>query len=110
MATSPEQAVLKTPEPIIMKEENNFDSVLDINIEVNNALPPPPEANAIAENNIELEPYAFESQESEDLDDCWGLTSFHALLQWLRASDLIKMKLTEKAKLLKYGHCPVCSW
>ena len=78
MATSPEQAVLNTPEPIIMKEENNFDSVLDINIEVNNASPPPPEANAIAENNIELETYAVSLQESEDLDDCWGLTSFHA--------------------------------
>ena len=100
MATSPEQAVLNTPEPIIMKEENKFDSFLDINIEVNDASPPPPEANAIAENNIELETYAFSSQESEDLDDCWGLTSFHALLQWLRTSDLIKMKLTEKAKLL----------
>ena len=27
MGTSPEQAVLNTPEPIIMREENNFDSV-----------------------------------------------------------------------------------
>ena len=62
-----------------MKEENNFDSVSDFNVEVNNALPPPSEANIILENNIELETYAFVSQqESEDLDDCWGLTSFYA--------------------------------
>ena len=63
MATSPEQAVLKMPEPIILKEENNFDSVWDF--EVNNTLPPPSEA--ITENHIELETYAFPSQESEDL-------------------------------------------
>ena len=54
VAICPEQAVLNMPEPNIIKEENNFDSVWDLNVAVNNASPSPSEANIIAENNIEL--------------------------------------------------------
>jgi len=85
-AASPEQpgmnttepALMSTPEPMMMEDENIFDSVWDFNVEVNNATPAPSEANVIAENNIEIETFPFPTQESEELDDCWGLPSFHA--------------------------------
>ena len=74
----PEPALMSTPEPMMMEDENNFNSVWDFNVEVNNASPAPSEANVIAENNIEIETFSFPTQESEEADDCWGLTSFHA--------------------------------
>ena len=67
-----------TDEPNIIKEENIFDFVSDFNVVVNIASPSPSEANVITENNITLETYGSPKQESEDLDDCCGLTSFHA--------------------------------
>jgi hypothetical protein len=85
-AASPEQpemntsepALMSTPDPMMMEDENIFDSVWDFNVEVNNASPAPSEANVIAENNIEFETFSFPTQESEELDDCWGWPSFHA--------------------------------
>merc|ERR1719318_815013 len=85
-ATFPEQpemntsepTLMSTPDPMMMEDENNFDSVWDFNVEVNNATPVPLEANVIAENNIKFETFSFPTQESEELDDCWGSPSFPA--------------------------------
>jgi len=78
MMCNTEPALISTPEPMMMEDGNNFDSVWDFNVEVTNASPAPSEANVIAENNIENETFSFPTIESEGFDDCWDLTSFHA--------------------------------
>jgi len=104
-AASPEQhvicttepALMNTPEPMMMEDENNFDSVWDFNVEVNNVSSAPSEANVIAEHNNENETFSFPTQESEELDDCWGLPSFHAPASMVEGIRFDKDKTEKKS-------------
>merc|ERR1712123_563432 len=86
------QDMLDTLEPM-MVEEDNYDSVWDFNVDVDNVSTAPPEANVIADNNIQYEPHSLLKQESEELDDCWGLTSFHAPASMVEASARMRKTL-----------------
>eukprot|EP00092_Neocalanus_flemingeri_P030224 GFUD01032803.1.p1 GENE.GFUD01032803.1~~GFUD01032803.1.p1 ORF type:complete len:355 (+),score=125.18 GFUD01032803.1:364-1428(+) len=77
MASVPEQTVMNTPEPM-MEEENPFNSVWEIDVQMNHDSAVPMDSFLIAENNNESEIYSFPKEASEDLDDCWGQSSFHA--------------------------------
>ena len=68
------QVTLRTPEPFI-KEEDCFKSIWDINVMLSEDCAPPSEAHILAENNDLSESYSFPS---DDLDDNWGHSSYHA--------------------------------
>eukprot|EP00092_Neocalanus_flemingeri_P025296 GFUD01027428.1.p1 GENE.GFUD01027428.1~~GFUD01027428.1.p1 ORF type:complete len:359 (+),score=124.76 GFUD01027428.1:158-1234(+) len=77
MASVPEQSVMNTPEPM-MVEENPFNTVWEIDVQMNHYSAVPMDSFLIAENNNESEMFTFPKEASEDLDDCWGYGSFHA--------------------------------
>lgn len=77
MAAGQEHSAMMTMALAIVDEKNDFDSVWDVNVEVNDASTTPYAGYLIAENKNISERCSFEREENENLNDCWG-NGYHA--------------------------------